>query len=71
MVGATLVNVVNQYDVEGRSALLLGRVKDNNASGALGRFISLFDGSFSLDDVRETEINLRIEKYVGVGVRNS
>ena len=59
--GATLANDVNLRDVEGRSALLLGRAKDNNASCALGPFIRLFDASFSLDDVRQTEINLRIE----------
>ena len=52
IVGATLGNDVNLRDVEGRSALLLGKAKDNNASAALGPFIRLFDADFSLDDVR-------------------
>ena len=41
--GATLGNDVNLRDVEGRSALLLGKAKDNNASAAIGPFIRLFD----------------------------
>ena len=53
IVGATLGNDVNLRDVEGRSALLLGKAKDNNASAALGPFIRLFDESFSLDDVKQ------------------
>jgi fumarylacetoacetate (FAA) hydrolase family protein len=48
-------------DVEGRSALLLGKAKDNNASCALGPFLRLFDGTFSLDDVRETTVTLTVE----------
>ena len=61
IVGATLGNDVNLRDVEGRSALLLGKAKDNNASAALGPFIRLFDGSFSLDDVKKAVVRLRVE----------
>ncbi|TRW99639.1 fumarylacetoacetate hydrolase family protein [Paracoccus sp. M683] len=59
--GATLGNDVNLRDVEGRSALLLGKAKDNNASAAIGPFIRLFDGSYSLDDMRRAELTLRVE----------
>ena len=61
IVGATLGNDVNLRDVEGRSALLLGKAKDNNASAALGPFIRLFDGSFSLDDVKSAVVSLKVE----------
>ena len=59
--GATLGNDVNLRDVEGRSALLLGKAKDNNASAAIGPFIRLFDADWSLDDVRRAELTLRVE----------
>ena len=61
IIGATLGNDVNLRDVEGRSALLLGKAKDNNASASLGPFVRLFDGDFSLDTIKQAEIALRVE----------
>lgn len=61
IIGATLGNDVNLRDVEGRSALLLGKAKDNNASASLGPFVRLFDGDFSLETIKQAEIALRVE----------
>lgn len=58
--GASLGNDVNLRDFEGRSALLLSKAKDNNASCAIGPFFRLFDDGFSLDDVRSAEVTLKI-----------
>ncbi|WP_457427344.1 fumarylacetoacetate hydrolase family protein [Roseateles sp. P5_E7] len=69
IVGAALGNDVNLRDIEGRSALLLGKAKDNNASCAIGPFIRLFDGQFGLDDVCRETVHLHVSGGDGFTLR--
>ncbi|WP_038217600.1 fumarylacetoacetate hydrolase family protein [Xenophilus azovorans] len=69
--GAALGNDVNLRDVEGRSALLLGKAKDNNASCAIGPFIRLFDAHFGIDAVRRITVGLKVEGPEGFVLEGS
>jgi len=69
--GATLGNDVNLRDFEGRSALLLSKAKDNNASCSLGPFVRLFDETFSLDEVRNCVVDLEVRGLDGYVMRGS
>ncbi|PBB35167.1 MULTISPECIES: fumarylacetoacetate hydrolase family protein [unclassified Mesorhizobium] len=71
IVGATLGNDVNLRDVEGRSALLLGKAKDNNASASLGPFIRLFDETFSIADVKRATVRLSVEGEDGFSLEGA
>jgi fumarylacetoacetate (FAA) hydrolase family protein len=73
IIGASLGNDVNLRDFEGRSALLLSKAKDNNASCVIGPFVRLFDATYSLDDVRNCDVALRVEgedQFVVEGVNS-
>jgi fumarylacetoacetate (FAA) hydrolase family protein len=63
--GVTVGNDVNLRDFEGRSALLLGKAKDNNASCAIGPFIRVFDDRFGMDDVRRCDLSMRVSGVDG------
>lgn len=71
IIGAALGNDVNLRDVEGRSALLLGKAKDNNASATVGPFIRLFDAGFTLDHIRRTTVTLTVEGEDGFRMEGS
>jgi len=69
--GAALGNDVNLRDIEGRSALLLGKAKDNNASCSIGPFIRMFDSRFGIDDVRNAVIALQVDGEEGYRLEGS
>jgi fumarylacetoacetate (FAA) hydrolase family protein len=70
-VGATLGNDVNLRYFEGRSAILLGRAKDNNASCAIGPFIRLFDGHFGIEEVRRADLDMTVDGPDGFRMEGS
>jgi fumarylacetoacetate (FAA) hydrolase family protein len=69
--GVSMGNDVNLRDFEGRSALLLGKAKDNNASCSIGPFIRLFDAHYSIDDVRQTELAMTVQGPEGFVMQGS
>jgi len=69
--GVTLGNDVNLRDVEGRSALLLGKAKDNNASCSIGPFIRIFDNTYSIDDMKSAQLTLKVEGKEGYVLNGS
>lgn len=71
IVGGTLGNDVNLRDVEGRSALLLGKAKDNNASASIGPFIRFFDATFTIDQMRHCVLSLRVDGPEGYVMKGS
>jgi fumarylacetoacetate (FAA) hydrolase family protein len=71
IIAATLGNDVNLRDVEGRSALLLSKAKDNNGSCAVGPLLRFFDDHFTLDDIRNTTVALRVEGEDGFVLEGS
>jgi fumarylacetoacetate (FAA) hydrolase family protein len=71
IVGATLGNDVNLRDIEGRSALLLGEAKDNNASAAVGPFVRLFDDAFGMDELRQETVSLRVDGTDGFALEGT
>ncbi|MEJ8566229.1 fumarylacetoacetate hydrolase family protein [Elongatibacter sediminis] len=71
ILGASLGNDMNLRDFEGRSALLLGKAKDNTASAAIGPFIRVFDEDFTLDDVRSAEVSLEVNGDEGFHFRDA
>jgi len=71
LVGVTLGNDVNLRDLEGRSALLLGKAKDNNASCAIGPFIRLCDAGFSIEHIRNLKLSVRIRGMDGFEIEGA
>ncbi len=69
--GASLGNDVNLRDFEGRSALLLGKAKDNNGSCAIGPFIRLFDDHFGIDALRRCELEMEVRGSGGFVMKGS